>query len=358
MITFPPSPRTLGLFFLLSLPALSAPQITEFVADNRNSLVDGDGRSSDWIEIHNPDGEDLDLTGYHLTDDAGNATKYTFPAGTTLQAGQRLVVFASNQDDSNHTDGGGNLHTNFSLDPDGEYLALTAPDGLTIQEFAPKYPRQFEDIAFGIGSASPTDSLISTGAPSKWFVPVRDIGTTWRDLGFDDSTWTSAETGIGYSGDYEDFIGTNGNIQNAMWFINSTVYLRVPFQVDDPAAFSSLTLRMSYEDGFAAYLNGVPVVSTNAPGEESLGHTSEATAAHPDEEAIVPEDFTFSPDALIAGTNILAFQGLNLTKSGSNSNDFLLLPELLAAGSTANVVTGYFIQASHSRQVKNKGYLR
>lgn len=331
-----------GLLALLSLPLAAAPQITEFVADNRSSLVDGDGKSSDWIEIHNPDGALLDLSGYHLTDDAAEPAKFTFPAGTTLAAGQYLVVFASNQVDSNHTDAGGNLHSNFSLNPDGEYLALTAPNDSVIQEFSPKFPKQFEDISYGTGTAAATNSLIATNTPSKWLVPSSDLGTAWRDPAFDDSSWTDAETGIGYGSGYDDFIGTGGNIQGAMWFINSTVYLRIPFQVDDPSTISSLSLRMRYEDGFSAYLNGVPVTSANAPDEASLTHTSNATAENLDAVAIIPADFNLSPAALVAGTNILSFHGLNFSKSGLNSNDFLLQPELLAADSSAPISVGYF----------------
>lgn len=326
--------------------ASAAPQITEFVAENRNSLLDGDGKSSDWIEIYNPDGDELNLSGYHLTDDIDSPTKYTFPDGTTIPAGESIVVFASNQPDSNYTDGEGNLHTNFSLDAGGEYLSLNTPDGSVIQEFAPSFPKQFEDISYGLGSPPPTESLVPAGAQARWLVPGSDLGTAWREAGFDDGSWTTTDTGIGYGSGYEDFIGATGNTQNSMWFINSSIYLRLPFTVDDPSAFSSLTLRMIYEDGFTAYLNGVPVASSNAPAEELLTHTSNATESNPDAMAITPEDFSFSSGSLVAGTNILAFQGLNLSKSGSDSNDFLLHPELLASGSTVGFVSGYFTSPS------------
>jgi hypothetical protein len=37
---------------------------------------------------------------------------------------------------------------------------------------------------------------------------------------------------------------------------NNSVYLRIEFDVADPAAFEHLELRMKYDDGFAAFLNG------------------------------------------------------------------------------------------------------
>ena len=47
---------------------------------------------------------------------------------------------------------------------------------------------------------------------------------------------------------------------------NATAYIRVPFNVTDPNVFQSLKLRMRYDDGFVAYLNGQVVASRNAPG--------------------------------------------------------------------------------------------
>src|SRR5262249_54171155 len=55
------------------------------------------------------------------------------------------------------------------------------------------------------------------------------------------------------------------NIGAAMSNVNATVYLRLPFVVPDPSTVEFLTLRMKYDDGFIAYLNGQPVVSANAP---------------------------------------------------------------------------------------------
>jgi hypothetical protein len=106
--------------------APGAPLISEFVADNDGSLVDEDGEPSDWIELHNPDLQALDLAGWHLTDSAAAPTKWTFPAGVTLAPGQFMTVWASGK---NRTTNPARLHTNFSLSAKGEYLALVTPDG-------------------------------------------------------------------------------------------------------------------------------------------------------------------------------------------------------------------------------------
>ena len=54
------------------------PVISEFMADNKSGLVDGDGDFSDWIEIFNPTGSPVDLGSYYLTDDATDLTKWPF----------------------------------------------------------------------------------------------------------------------------------------------------------------------------------------------------------------------------------------------------------------------------------------
>ena len=112
---------------LIALAFLAAPQgalaqivISEFVANNGASLDDEDGDSSDWIEIHNQ-GAQLNLGGYALTDNPAIPQKWVFPGGQFLGSGSYLIVFASGKDRAALAQ---QLHTNFSLDSAGGYLAL------------------------------------------------------------------------------------------------------------------------------------------------------------------------------------------------------------------------------------------
>ena len=133
---------------LLSVPAVRSqtPIITEFMAQNGNTLNDEDGDSSDWIEIYNPTPATVNLNGWFLTDNAGNPTKWRFPA-VMLGSEQFLVVFASGK---NRTNNPARLHTNFGLSGDGEYLGLIQPDGVTAaSQFAPDYPEQDSDVSYG-----------------------------------------------------------------------------------------------------------------------------------------------------------------------------------------------------------------
>src|SRR5687768_8617409 len=119
------------------------------MADNETFLADADGHFSDWIEIHNPDATPVSLRGYHLTDNPANLNKWTFPA-VTIPAGGYLVVFASNK---NRVDPAAQLHTDFNLSSEGEFLALVAPNGSTIlSSFSPTFPEQFPNESFGYAS--------------------------------------------------------------------------------------------------------------------------------------------------------------------------------------------------------------
>ncbi len=113
-----------------------------------------------------------------------------------------------------------------------------------------------------------------------------------------------------------------------MYGTNSSVFVRVPFNVANATALNSLTLRVRYNDGFVAYLNGTEIARRNAPG--SPDWDSVATAAHL---ANFSEDI-FLPAAatlLNSGANVLAVHGLNVH---ATNVDFFIEPQLLATSTT------------------------
>ena len=167
----------MALTLVTATVAPAAPVISELLASNQTGLADRDGDRSDWIELHNPDSTPVELDGWYLSDNAGNRTKWRFPA-VSLPAGGFLVVFASSKD---RRDPAAELHTNFALSADGEYLALIAPDGSTaVAEFAPTFPGQSADVSYGLagntGSATflqaPTPGAANAGAAVRETVRI------------------------------------------------------------------------------------------------------------------------------------------------------------------------------------------
>ena len=510
-----------------ALHAASTVVISEFMAENNGFHFDEDGDSPDWIELKNESGAAVDLAGWHLTDEATNLTKWTFPP-VALAPNAYLVVFASGKD---RAVAGAELHTNFQLNNQGEYLALVEPDGTTIaREYSPAFPPQRSNVSFGTERNVITTRFVETGDTARYFIPNDgSVDGLWTDPDFDDSAWPTGPTGLGFdrsnegggsggnaggavilsvdfnhSSDgevgaantelgfdtmtlasnpatfngitvnltaiggatldqrdratpvdsppaftqdqlYDDFIFANGtsdgngarieisglspntdygltiwsfdssssggrvsdwieiasgttttiatayqfdgsilptldghdtivgnvrsspsgqliiegrrhggtshgvfmnalqlaqldlggaiatDVEGAMADQNATAYLRLPFQVDDPSAVQTLDLRVKYDDGFIAYLNGQEVASRHAP--EAASWNAAATAEHPNAEALVFETFVVNDVSglLRAGQNVLAIHGLNVT---AGDDDFLIVPELDGADIT------------------------
>jgi len=122
---------------------------------------------------------------------------------------------------------------------------------------------------------------------------------------------------------------------------NASAWLRIPFVVENPALFERLILRLKYDDGFVAWINGVEVGHDNAPSV--LTWDAAATMARPELEATTFKELDLTPrlGALRPGINLLAIQGLNVA---STDNDFLLSAELIA--SRVILESGQFVYMS------------
>lgn len=345
-------------FFLFSAIAVGQLSITEFVADNDGSYLDSDGEASDWIELSNSGASAVSTDGLYLTDNASDLTQWMLP-DVTIPAGGYLVIFASGKD---RNDPQGELHTNFSLSARGEYLALIDTDGITpLSQFAPEFPKQFFGMAYGTGTNSVTESktLVPWPATGTWTVPPADLEDSWRLTGFDDSGWNSAQTGIGYGYRFPNFIGAGGDTILEMRGIAASAYLRIPFDVDNPAEVVEMTLELFYEDGFAAYLNGELVASANLP--TPLAFDSISTERREIREGDAMESFPLDfAGKLRSGENILAFQMLN---DSTGSSDVLLIPKLTAETRdvSGGVIVGYLVAptpGAPNAGIESSGYVR
>ena len=102
--------------------------ISEASSANRTYAPDADGACHDYVEIHNPSAQAIDLTGYRLTDDEADPGKWAFPQGATIPAGGCLLIYAS----GGAAGAAGELHASFKLDSAGETLLLTDPEGRAV----------------------------------------------------------------------------------------------------------------------------------------------------------------------------------------------------------------------------------
>ncbi len=317
-----------ALPFLIAATVRAELAITELMAAADLNFPDEDGEPSDWIEITNSGATPAPLTGHFLTNNAAQLTRWAFP-DVVVPANSAVVIFASGKD---RAIAGQPLHTSFTLDRGGDYLALVAPDGMTpVSEIAPGYPQQFEGISYGIGAAGgeSVEPAVGSAAVARLFVPGDDsLGATWQQPGFDDSAWTTAVQPVGWEspgGTLETLIATD--ITADMRGLNPGGYFRFPFMFDgDGQQVVGAQLSVTIDDGYVAYLNGVEVASLHKRtpllwNSTSNGSRSDTTvAAQPD-----VSDLSGFAGTIVDGENVLAIHAMNTTANGS---DFLLAAEL------------------------------
>ena len=138
--------------------------INEFMTTSLGGGID------DWIELYNRGASAYDLSGAYLSDNRNLNTKYQFPSGTTIGAGQYLLR--------------NGLQLGFNLSSGGEVLVLTAPDSISGMDFY-DYKQQAPDTSEGRmpdGSsrwakfATPTPDAHNTGALAVGQGPAAPAG--------------------------------------------------------------------------------------------------------------------------------------------------------------------------------------
>jgi len=170
--------------------------------------------------------------------------------------------------------------------------------------------------------------LVPEDAAKRVFIPTADIGQSWRNQPYDDTQWISGAGGVGYerSSGFEQFFGINVNAR--MYDVNTSCYVRIPFTLTagDLQNLTTLTLKVRYDDGFIAYINGAEVARDMFVGTPQWN--SVANDSHPDAEVVNFTDFDIGAHAglLRQGANLLAIHALNASPT---SSDFLISVKLV-----------------------------
>ncbi len=152
--------------------------INEYSCSNFNTIADNYGEFEDWVELYNPTGSDVDLTGWHLSDKSANPTKWPIPSGI-VPAGGYLMVYCSRRDEVS----GGNLHPRFKLTQTrGENFILADAGGVVVDQVT-LVPAQSDhsrgrntdgDANWGVFT-TPTPGAANTGALQEFATkPVFD----------------------------------------------------------------------------------------------------------------------------------------------------------------------------------------
>ncbi|MBI4326902.1 MAG: lamin tail domain-containing protein, partial [Chloroflexi bacterium] len=180
--------------------------INEWMADNVRSYPDpADGQFEDWFELYNAGIDEVDLTGYRLTDTLTNTTKFVIPAGTFIPPEGFLLVWAD--EESGQTGRTNNdLHVNFKLSQNGEVIGLYAPDGRAVDTVT--FGIQTNDVSQGRSPDGSNQPLVFFANPTArrsnvhQSAPLEIVGVT-ADSGTISITWSS-QPNVVYQIEYKD----------------------------------------------------------------------------------------------------------------------------------------------------------
>jgi len=125
----------------LTNPELGDLVINEFMASNNETVADQDGEFDDWIELYNNGNTSIDLEGYALSDNVSELTKWVFPEGITIGAGEYLIVWADGDEEQE------GLHASFKLSASAESIYLVDAEVNIVDEVT--YFDQMSDMTYG-----------------------------------------------------------------------------------------------------------------------------------------------------------------------------------------------------------------
>ncbi|MFZ4426878.1 MAG: CotH kinase family protein [Saprospiraceae bacterium] len=124
-------------------------KVNELMASNTKTVKDEAGEYEDWIELYNLSDQDIDLSGYFLSDNPANLPKWEIRSGTIIPA-KGFLTFWADEDGSQ-----GPRHCNFKLSAGGEVVILLDRDRNIV-----------DSVAFGAQEADRGYARVPDGAGS------------------------------------------------------------------------------------------------------------------------------------------------------------------------------------------------
>jgi galactan endo-1,6-beta-galactosidase len=148
----------------------------------------------------------------------------------------------------------------------------------------------------GVGNITP-QWLVPTGSVWRFNDSGANLGTAWRNPGYNDTAWRSGRGQFGFGdGDEVTLVASNRQF---------TTYFRRTFNA--ATHYTNLTLRLLRDDGAVVYLNGVEIFRSNIrPG--LVDYLTAATNALALDETSTFYVTNVSPALLLAGPNVLAVE--------------------------------------------------
>ncbi|HXT41180.1 MAG TPA: lamin tail domain-containing protein [Candidatus Angelobacter sp.] len=171
---------------LASFPAV---WLNEIQPGNVTGVQDRFGHHHPWVELYNSGASALNLSGYYLANNYSNLTQWPFPATTTINPGQFMVVFV----DGNGGESLSNeLHTSFAVPQASGTIVLTKAIGnqTTLVDY----------LNYSLINADRSYGAFPDGTPARrqkfyYATPGATNDSTWPAVPVTINEWMASNTG-------------------------------------------------------------------------------------------------------------------------------------------------------------------
>ena len=177
---------------------------------------------------------------------------------------------------------------------------------------------------FSGGGPQPFE-FITTGYVWKYLDDGSDQGTAWQSPSFEDDSWESGPSQLGYGDPSATTVSFGSDPSNKY----PTTYFRTTVDIPDLSIWSHFTMRLKYDDGIAVYLNGQEIERANL--DDNAAFDDFAPSSVSSENSF--KDFVIDTEKFVAGINTFAVEIHQ--RSGTNSDirlDMVLRGEVTSNG--------------------------
>lgn len=168
--------------------------------------------------------------------------------------------------------------------------------------FAKLCPKGFDPAAQPQVGA---DRYLSAGASWSYSDAGTDLGTAWREPGFDDAAWRKGPAPLGFGSAEKTTLAAG----------HTTYYARTRFELNGTLP-PSLAVKLKADDGAVVYLNGTEILRDNLPAGTVTTETPASTWRGGEAENFTVH--TVPASALVKGTNVLAVEVHNVWSGNSD----------------------------------------
>ena len=171
-----------------------------------------------------------------------------------------------------------------------------------------------------------TVKLLASGTAWKYNDTGNDLGTAWRGTNYNDTSWASGPSPLGYGAANLTQPATTNSYGPDSANKYTTTYYRSSFVITNVAQYTNLVIGIQRDDGAVVYLNGTELFRTNMPSGALDYYTfANVTVGGTDEDTWYYTNL-FST-RLREGTNVLAAE---IHQVDSTSSDIFFNLELTA----------------------------